>query len=276
MRNSDILKDESNVKLMAILNYTPDSFYDGGKYYSEDKFLERSEQCVKEGADILDIGVASTRPGAKLIEPEKEWEILKPLLLQVRKQFPDVLISIDTYNSFTAEKSIEFGADIINDISGGQFDSRMFEVVSRSKIYYVLMHTSDIPERMQQRTNYTDVVNDVKAFLKQRVRVLEEKGFSNIIVDPGFGFGKTIEQNFELLNRLDEMKEIEKPLLVGLSRKSMIYKTLSTTPNDNSVLLGTVALNTIAVSKGSSILRVHDVKENKVIKDLFRDLNCFN
>lgn len=266
MRNSDILKEENSLKIMAILNYTPDSFYDGGKYFSKDKFLERAEQCVKEGADILDIGVASTRPGALLVDAKKEWETLKPLLLEVRKNFPDTLISIDTYNSYTAEKSIEHEADIINDISGGQFDARMFDVIAKSNVFYVLMHTSDIPERMQQRTNYMNVVEEVKTFLRQRVQVLEDKGFSNIIIDPGFGFGKTIEQNFQLLRKLDEFKEITKPLLVGISRKSMLYKTLSTTPDDDSVLLGTIALNTIALTKGANILRVHDVKENHILK----------
>ncbi len=266
MRNSGILKEESSLKIMAILNYTPDSFYDGGRYYTIEKFFERAAQCVKEGADILDIGVASTRPGAPLIEANKEWEIVKPLLLELRKQFPDTLISIDTYNSYTAEKSIEHEADIINDISGGQFDTRMFEVIAKSNVFYVLMHTSDIPERMQQRSNYTNVVEEVKTFLKQRVQVLEDKGFSNIIIDPGFGFGKTIEQNFQLLKKLDEFKEITKPLLVGLSRKSMIYKTLSSLPNDDSVLLGTIALNTIAITKGANILRVHDIRENAILK----------
>ncbi len=253
---------------MAILNYTSDSFYDGGKYFSKEKFFERAEQCIKQRADILDIGVASTRPGAPLVDAKKEWEILKPLLLEVRKNFPDILISIDTYNSYTVEKSIEHDADIINDISGGQFDTRMFDVIAKSNVFYVLMHTSDTPERMQQCTNYMNVVEEVKTFLKQRVQVLEDKGFSNIIIDPGFGFGKTIEQNFELLRKLDEFKEITNPLLVGLSRKSMIYKTLSTTPDDDSVLLGTIALNTIAITKGTNILRVHDVKENIILKTL--------
>lgn len=268
MRDRSILNDKT-LKVMAIVNYTPDSFYDGGRYYSKDKFFERIGECINSGADIIDIGVASTRPGAPLIEPKKEWDILKDLIIEVRKAYRDVLISIDTYNSYTAEKCIEQDVDIINDISGGQFDSKMFDVISKSNVYYVLMHTSDVPERMQQKTNYTNVLEDVFIFLKNRIEILENKGFSNIIVDPGFGFGKTIEQNYELLYQLDFFQSLQRPILVGLSRKSMIYKTLQTTPQDDETLVGTIALNTIAVMKGASILRVHDVKEAVVIKKLF-------
>lgn len=264
MKNREILKDEQRIKIMAILNYTQDSFYDGGKYNTPEKFLERVHQCINEGADILDIGVASTRPGAKLIDPKKEWEILKPLLTEVRKKF-NVLISIDTYNAYTAEKSIEYGVDVINDISGGQFDDKMFDVIAKSKVFYVLMHTSDIPERMQQHTQYKNVVQDIKQYFAERIEMLERKGFSNIIIDPGFGFGKTIEQNYELLHNLHEFKSLEKPILAGLSRKSMIYKKLNTTPDSNDTLIGTVILNTIAIMKGASILRVHDVKESKIL-----------
>jgi len=267
MRDKSILNDKS-LKVMAIINYTPDSFYDGGRYYTKEKFFDRVEECVNAGADIIDIGSASTRPGAPLIDPKKEWELLKDLIPEVRKKYKDVLISVDTYNSYTAEKCIENNVDIINDISGGQFDSHILDVISKSKVYYVLMHTSDIPERMQQKTNYTNVVQDVFNFLRSRIEVLKDKGFSNIIVDPGFGFGKTIEQNYELLYQLDFFQSLQKPILVGLSRKSMIYKKLQVTPQDDEALIGTIALNTIAVMKGASILRVHDVKEAVVIKKL--------
>jgi dihydropteroate synthase len=267
MRDKSILKDKS-LKVMAIINYTPDSFYDGGIYYTKEKFFDRVEECVNAGADIIDIGAASTRPGSPLIDPKKEWELLKDLIPEVRKKYKDVLISVDTYNSYTAEKCIENNVDIINDISGGQFDSQMLDVISKSKVYYVLMHTSDIPERMQQKTNYTNVVQDVFNFLKSRIEVLKDKGFSNIIVDPGFGFGKTIEQNYELLYQLDFFQSLQEPILVGLSRKSMVYKKLQVTPQDDEALIGTIALNTIAVMKGASILRVHDVKEAVVIKKL--------
>lgn len=253
---------------MAIINYTSDSFYDGGRYYTKEKFFDRVEECVNAGADIIDIGSASTRPGSPLIDPKKEWELLKDLIPEVRKKYKDVLISVDTYNSYTAEKCIENNVDIINDISGGQFDSQMLDVISKSKVYYVLMHTSDIPERMQQKTSYTNVVEDVFNFLKSRIEVLKDKGFSNIIIDPGFGFGKTIEQNYELLYQLDFFQSLQKPILVGLSRKSMIYKKLQITPQDDEALIGTIALNTIAVMKGASILRVHDVKEAVVIKKI--------
>ncbi|GAB4450736.1 MAG: dihydropteroate synthase [Bacteroidia bacterium] len=266
MRNRDILKNNNVIKIMAILNYTSDSFYDGDKYNTPEKFFNRAKECVEQGADILDIGVASTRPGATLIDPEKEWEILQPLLTQIRKNFPDILISIDTYNSYPAQKSIEHGADIINDISGGQFDKQMLDVISQyPDIYYVLMHTSDIPEKMQQKTHYSDVVNDIILFFRQRIEYLESRSFHNIIIDPGFGFGKTIEQNYELLNRLNEFQILQKPLLVGLSRKSMIYKKLNTTPESYETLIGTVILNTKAITKGASILRVHDVKENRFL-----------
>jgi len=265
-----ILYDTSRIKIMAILNYTSDSFYDGGQYNTPEKFFERAEQCINEGADILDIGVASTRPGAPLINDKQEWEILKPLLTELKKKHPHMLISVDTYNAYTAEKSIENGADIINDISGGQFDDKMHDVITAHKnIFYVLMHTSDIPERMQQKTQYADVVYEVKHFLKTKIKHLEQKGFSNIIIDPGFGFGKTAEQNYELLNGLDSFRELQKPILAGLSRKSMIYKKLHTTPDAYETLIGTVVLNTLALFKGANILRVHDVKEHAVIRELF-------
>lgn len=261
-----ILNDATRIKIMAILNYTNDSFYDGGQYNTPEKFFARAEQCISEGADILDIGIASTRPGAPLIQPKQEWEILKPLLYELRKKHPDTLISVDTYNSYTAEKSIEAGADIINDISGGQFDKKMFDVVSNHKnIFYVIMHTPDIPEKMQQKTHYSDVVNDLIMFFKQKIEYLENKGFHNIIIDPGFGFGKSLEQNYELLNRLNEFQILQKPLLVGLSRKSMIYKKLHTTPDSYETLIGTIILNTKAITKGTNILRVHDVKENRFL-----------
>ncbi|MCX7728298.1 MAG: dihydropteroate synthase [Bacteroidia bacterium] len=266
----DILKDNSQVKIMAILNYTADSFYDGGKYNTPEKFFQRAEQCVKEGADILDIGVASSRPGAPLIEPQKEWGLIQPLLTAVRKQFPETLISIDTYNAFTAEKCIELGADIINDISGGQFDKKMFDVISdHPSIFYVLMHTSDIPERMQQKTNYQNIVNDIQQYFAERIKALENRGFYNIIIDPGFGFGKTMEQNYELLERLEEFQIFNKPLLAGLSRKSMIYKKLNSTADSYETLIGTIILNTKAVMKGVRILRVHDVKENVILKTIY-------
>ncbi|GAB4208257.1 MAG: dihydropteroate synthase [Bacteroidia bacterium] len=257
-----ILHDATRIKIMAILNYTNDSFYDGGQYNTPEKFFARAEQCISEGADILDVGLASTRPGAPLIQSKHEWETLKPLLTQLRKKYPDILISVDTYNSYTAEKSIESGADIINDISGGQFDDKMFDIVSNHKnIFYVLMHTPDIPEKMQQKTNYNDIVTDIQQYFQERIQILENKGFSNIIIDPGFGFGKTIEQNYQLLNCLKELESLQKPILAGLSRKSMIYKKLNTTPQDEKTLTGTVILNTVAVQNGARILRVHDVKE---------------
>ncbi|GIV29650.1 MAG: dihydropteroate synthase [Bacteroidia bacterium] len=264
-----ILNDATRIKIMAILNYTNDSFYDGGQYNTPEKFFAKAEQCIHEGADILDVGLASTRPGAPLIQSKQEWETLKPLLTQLRKKYPDILISVDTYNSYTAEKSIESGADIINDISGGQFDDKMFDVVSTHKnIFYVLMHTTGTPEQMQQKTNYSNIVDDIKYYFNQRIQILENKGFSNIIIDPGFGFGKTIEQNYELLSQLDRFQELQKPLLVGISRKSMIYKKLNTTADAYETLIGTITLNTIAVSKGANILRVHDVKEASLIRNL--------
>ena len=266
MKNLQILNDNSLIKIMAIVNYTSDSFFDGGKYHTPEKFFERIEQCINEGADIIDIGVTSSRPGATLINPHKEWNILKPLLQQARKMYPNILISIDTYNSYTAEKAIEHGADIINDISGWQFDNRMFNVIVQSNIFYVLMHTSDIPEKMQEKTNYVNIVKDIKNYFIEKITRLQDKGFSNIIIDPGFGFGKTIEQNYQLLNKLNEFIHLQKPLLVGLSRKSMIYKKLNTTPQSNETLIGSIALHTLAIANGASLLRVHDVKETSIIK----------
>jgi dihydropteroate synthase len=262
----------SSPLIMAILNYTSDSFYDGGRYNTPEKFFDRLKQCIQDGADIIDIGVASTRPGAKLIDAKNEWEILKPILIEVKKQFPEIIVSIDTYNSYTAEKCIEQNVDIINDVSGGTFDNKMFDVIAKSNVYYVLMHTSDIPERMQQNTNYQNVVLDVKNFLQKRIDELHSKGFENIIVDPGFGFGKTVSQNFELLKNLDAFKSLQKPILVGLSRKSMIYKTLNTTSDDINTLIGTTNLNAIALMKGANILRVHDVTEHKNLLLLMKNL----
>ncbi len=256
-------------KIIAIANYTPDSFYDGGRYNSYDAILNRIDECVQHGADIIDIGVVSSKPGNKLMPHEEEWNRIETILSDVRKKYTDILISVDTYNALTAQKSIDAGANIINDISGGTFDKNMFDVVCKSNIGYVLMHTSDVPEIMQQKTNYNNIVSDIKTFLGERIALLEANGFKNIMIDPGFGFGKTVEQNFELLKNLEVFNSLQKPLLIGLSRKNMIYKTLNTNPQSNLALSGTIALNTIALLKGASILRVHDVKETKALIDLY-------
>lgn len=271
MKHPGILLDSTRVKIMAIINYTADSFFDGGKYNHPDKFIERVHQCVEQGADILDIGVASTRPGASLIEARKEWEILKPLLVQIRQIYPDILISVDTYNAFTAEKSIENGVDIINDISGGTFDNKMLDVIASSSVFYVLMHTPDVPERMQTKTNYQHVAKDILKFMQERIQILHHKNFYNIIIDVGFGFGKTISQNYSLLKHLDEFQSLQKPILVGISRKSMIYKVLNSMPSHHDTLMGTMALHFVALLKGASILRVHDVLETHLIKTIFTE-----
>jgi dihydropteroate synthase len=269
--NGEIV-DISSPCIMGIVNITPDSFYSGSRYTEIDNILKRVRQITNEGAKFIDIGAFSSRPGAQEIDEKTEKERLKLPLFEIRKKFPQAIISVDTYRSAIAEWTIgEFGVGLINDISGGTIDAKMFSTIARLRIPYILMHMRGKPENMQEHAKYNNVTKEIITELSLKVLKLRELSINDIIIDPGFGFAKTIPQNYQILNQLDIFRVFELPILVGLSRKSMIYKILNTSPAD--ALNGTIVLNTIALLKGVNILRVHDVKEaNEVIK-LVSNLN---
>lgn len=259
-----------NPQIMGIINLTPDSFFDGGQYNVHERALERADQLLKEGASILDIGAYSSRPGADAVKEEEELERLIPFIDKLIARRPDSVLSVDTFRSTVAERAIEAGASIINDVSGGSLDPKMFETVGRLKVPYVLMHMRGTPETMQKMTDYDDLVADMMAYFIDRIAQLRAYGVKDIIVDPGFGFAKTTEQNYHLLNRFDEFSVLGLPLLGALSRKSMIYSTLGTKPAE--ALNGTTVLNTILLMKGANIIRVHDVIEAKEVALLVNKL----
>lgn len=262
-------------KVMGILNITPDSFYDGGRHNNGSVILNKVQQMLAEGADIIDIGAYSSRPGAEHITTEEEWERLTDVLKLIRKDKPDALLSVDTFRSEIAKRAVhEFEVDIINDISAGEMDENMFATIAELNVPYIIMHMKGTPQNMQQNPVYkSDVVFEVIGFLAEKKRQLSLMGVHDVIVDPGFGFGKTLEHNYTLMNRLDEMKLLELPMLVGISRKSMIYKLLGTTAED--AINGTTALNMMALQRGANILRVHDVKEAKECIRIFNQvLQC--
>lgn len=251
--------DLSTTIVMGILNLTDNSFYDGGKYKDEEKALIQCRKMTKEGALIIDIGAQSSKPGSNEITEDQEWKRIKPLLLAIKKEFPEILISIDTYKANIAEKSINNGADIINDISSGDLDKNMFSVIAKYKVPYIIMHMKGTPKNMQEKPIYKNVVKEIKDYFVNKIIQLKQLGIEDIIIDPGFGFGKTIENNYEILNNLQELKKLNLPLLVGVSRKSMIYNLLENTAEQS--LNGTTVVNSISLTKGANILRVHDVKE---------------
>jgi dihydropteroate synthase len=261
-----IFEQRSEPMIMGILNVTPDSFSDGGKYISEEEWLWQAEKMVSEGADIIDIGACSTRPGAAIVPLEEELRRLIPAVLSVRKKFPAVLISADTYRAKAAREAVKAGANIINDISGGSMDEEMFATVAELGVPYVLMHIQGTPQTMQVNPHYDDVTTEVLSWLKERVDALRKMGVREIIIDPGFGFGKTVEHNFRLLKDLGKFSELGCPVLAGLSRKSMINKLLKINSKDS--ITGTTVLNNIALQNGAKILRVHDVKEAKEVLKL--------
>ncbi len=253
------LLDLSTPVIMGILNITPDSFYDGGQITGVDSALRLAESMLIEGALILDIGGQSTRPGAKSINSTEEWKRIGPSLISIKKHFPDAIISIDTFYSEVAKNAVEEGASIINDISAGEFDKGMFSFVLQRQVPYILMHMKGSPENMQENPQYENVVSEVLNYFINRVSHLKMMGLNDIIIDPGFGFGKTIENNFSLLKNLSLFQILDCPILAGVSRKSMITKTLNISPAE--ALNGTTALNAFALLNGASILRVHDVAE---------------
>ena len=245
--------------VMGILNITPDSFYDGGKYSGIESQLHRAEQMLTEGAAIVDIGAVSTRPGAEEVTEAMEMERLLPSLKAIRKRFPGCLISIDTFRPAVARAASADGADMINDIYGGRFEHEMLETVASLNIPYILMHMKGTPPTMQQNPAYHDVVTEVIYFFEQQLARCREVGLRQVLIDPGFGFGKTMEHNFAMLSRFEEFKSIGVPVVAGLSRKSMITRALQISTDD--AKNGTTVLNTIALVKGADVLRVHDVKE---------------
>ena len=256
--NSKLL-DLSTPAIMGILNLTDDSFYDGGQHNSIKKALLQTEKMLDDGAKIIDIGAYSSRPKAKHISLDEEWQRLEKTLQIINKEFPQAILSVDTFRSEIARRSIDNGADIINDISAGNLDPQMFDAVADLNVPYIMMHMQGTPQTMQDNPHYNCIEKEVVNYFLNKVKTLKQKGLSKIIIDPGFGFGKTLEHNYQLLNNLEELHTLELPLLVGVSRKSMVYKVLETDAKNS--LNGTTAIHALCLSKGASILRVHDVKE---------------
>ncbi len=258
-------------KVMGILNITPDSFYDGGKYSSNKNQLNQVEQMLKQGADFIDIGAQSTRPGAVEHGADYELELLIPTIKNIRKHFPKAILSVDTWHAKVAKEVALNGADMINDISGGVFDKNMFTTIAEINLPYIVMHTGGKPGDMQQNPKYDDVLKEVIYFMSEQREKLNLMGVNDVIFDPGFGFGKTLEHNYELLNNLKAFDFLEAPILVGLSRKSMLYKPLNITAKE--ALNATTAANMVALQNGADILRVHDVKEAKECIEIHKLLN---
>ncbi|MDY5766884.1 MAG: dihydropteroate synthase [Alloprevotella sp.] len=261
-------------QVMGILNITPDSFYSGSRTEAEDDICRRLHQLMDEGADMIDVGAYSTRPGADDVSEEEEMERLRRGLRVVRREFPDVPVSVDTFRASVARMAVEEeGADIVNDISGGDMDRQMFRTVARLHVPYVLMHMQGVPRSMQQAPHYDNVRREVMVHLAERVDLLHQMGVADVVVDPGFGFGKTLDHNYELMEHLEDFHELGCPLLIGISRKSMIYKLVGGTPQ--TALNGTTVLNTVALLKGAHILRVHDVAPAVEAKKMYLKLKSF-
>ncbi len=265
------LIDLSIPKVMGIINVTPDSFYDGGKSFSNKDILLQAETMISEGADFLDIGGYSSRSGAADISETEEIQRVTEAIASILKRFPHIPISVDTFRSEVAKAAVGAGASMINDISGGDLDERMYNTTARLRVPYVLMHMRGTPKTMAKLTDYENVTLEVIANLSEKIALARAAGISDIIADPGFGFAKTRSQSFELMKNLELFKNLDVPILAGVSRKSFIYKTLGTTPEH--ALNGTTVLNTVALLKGASILRVHDVKEAKECIELHKNLN---
>lgn len=254
--------------VMGILNITPDSFYDGGKYSEMPLIESQIEKILNEGATIIDVGAYSSRPGAMHISEEEELKRLSPVLQLINKKYPSAIVSVDTFRANIAEKVVkDYGVAIINDISAGEMDSKMFETIASLNIPYIIMHMKGTPQNMQQNPIYKNVINEIISYFSDKINQLKQLGVHDIIIDPGFGFGKTIEHNYELLNKLHKLRIFELPVLAGISRKSMIYKFLNKSPQE--ALNGTTVLNTLALTKGASILRVHDVQEAVEVINLY-------
>jgi dihydropteroate synthase len=256
--------------VMGIINTAPDSFYSGSRVTTIDTVLKKAEQMITDGASIIDIGGQSTRPGSNRISIDEEKDRVLPFIEAISKHFPQTFISIDSFYASVAKEAIKAGASMVNDVSAGTIDEELISLVAASGVPYILMHMQGQPQTMQQNPSYKNVALEVFDFLNQKIKHLHAAGINDIIVDPGFGFGKTIEHNFELLDKLDFFLQLSKPLLVGLSRKATVYKTLGITPDE--ALNGTTVLHTVSLFKGVSILRVHDVKEAKQAIQLVRKI----
>lgn len=261
----------SEPQVMGILNVTPDSFYSGSRKQTEDEIESRVRQIIGEGASIIDIGAYSSRPNADDVSPSEEMERLRKGLTVIQRVAPDAIVSVDTFRADVAKMCVEeYGVGIVNDISGGMLDKDMFATVAKLGIPYILMHMQGTPQNMQQNPHYDDVVKEVFMYFAEKVQRLRDLGVKDIILDPGYGFGKTVEHNYELMNHQEELLEFELPLLVGISRKSMIYKALGITADE--ALNGTSVLNTISLLKGANILRVHDVATCVEVVNLIQKL----
>lgn len=255
---------------MGILNITPDSFFEGSRFTTEKEILTQTEKMLSEGAEVIDVGGYSSRPGAVDISVDEETSRVVTAVKAIIKRFPATIISVDTFRAEVAQKAVQEGASIINDISAGELDKNMFETVARLNVPYIIMHMRGTPQTMKSLTEYDNLIREIMDYFMDKISRLTKLGVKDIVIDPGFGFAKTIDQNFELLNNLDYFKILNKPILAGLSRKSMIWKTLGTSADD--ALNGTTALNMTALLKGAGILRVHDVKQAVEVVKLYAKL----
>lgn len=265
------LIDLSIPRVMGILNVTPNSFFDGGKYNNESELLTQVEKMISDGATFIDIGAYSSKPSAEFVSEAEELDRIIPVVQLILKNFPDALLSIDTFRSEVAKACIENDAAIINDISAGNLDDAMLDVIAKYKVPYIMMHMRGTPQTMQSMTNYEDIVKEMLFYFSEKVHKARSLGINDLIIDPGFGFAKTLDQNYEVLRKMELFQLLELPLLVGISRKSMIYKSLNISSKE--ALNGTTVLNTIGLTKGANILRVHDVKEAVECVQLYNKIN---
>lgn len=265
------LIDLAHPKVMGILNVTPNSFFDGGKYNDENEILSQVKKMLNEGATFIDIGAYSSKPNAEFVTEEEEIARIVPVIQLILKQYPETLLSIDTFRAGVAKASLENGAALINDIAAGNLDEKMFEVVAEYNVPYIMMQMRGTPKTMQTMTSYDDIVKEMLFYFSEKIAKARSFGINDLIIDPGFGFAKTLEQNYEVMKKMELFQMLDLPLLVGISRKSMIYKVLGTTANE--ALNGTTFLNTIGLTKGANILRVHDVKEAVECVKLYEKLN---
>jgi len=255
-------------KIMGILNYTPDSFSDGGLFNTPSKALSQIELMLQEGADLIDIGAMSSKPKSTFLSSKEEKERLKPLLSEILKNFPNHIFSLDTFRSEIAEWAVEnYNISIINDISAGELDSKMFQIIGKLQVPYIMMHMQGTPINMQDQPQYNNITQDIIQYFANKINELKQYSVHDIIIDPGFGFGKTLEHNYQLLKELEQFEILDKLLLIGVSKKSMIQNVLNS--NSENSLNGTSIINTIAVEKGANILRVHNVKEAKEIIKIY-------
>ena len=265
------LIDLSIPKVMGILNVTPNSFFDGGKYSNEDEIISQVDKMLSEGATFIDIGAYSSKPSAEFVTEQEEIDRIVPAIELILKHFPEALLSIDTFRAEVAKASIESGGAIINDIAAGELDNKMFDVIAKYNVPYIMMHMRGNPQTMQSLTQYEDIVKEMLFYFSEKVQQARVLGINDLILDPGFGFAKTTDQNYEVMQKMELFNVLELPVLVGISRKSMIYKTLNNTAQE--ALNGTTFLNTIALTKGAKILRVHDVKEAVECVTLYNKMN---